>query len=112
MDKCVYEPIYGQFPNCDGACKKGKDNLCPYYLVDKVWHIMQYWKKDAGVTTPVLWRWDNKRNKVCLYTTRPGYFIGLYGELYKRFLKLLCEADERITENGVDIIECDDGIGD
>lgn len=113
MDRCIYEPLHGQFPDCDGACRKGENNICPYYLVDKVWHIMHDWKKEANVETPIVWKWDSKRNKICIYTTKPGYFIGLHGKRYQKFVKILSEADpEHFKENGVDIVECDDGIGD
>ena len=114
MDYCVYEAVHGDNNrDCNGACNRGKDSFCPYYNVDKVWHIMNDWRRDARVTTPIIWRWDSRRNKVCLYTTHPGYFIGKSGERYQRFVKLLCEADpEKFKENGVDIIQCDDSIGD
>ena len=113
MDKCLYEAVLGEYSGCDGICKRGKDSFCPYFYYDKVYHIMRDWQNDAKVTTPILWKWDAKRNKVCLYTTHPGYFIGFHGERYKRFVKLLSEADpEKFKENGVDIIECEDGIGD
>jgi len=114
MDRCIYEPIHGQFPDCDGACKKEKINVCPYYFVDEVWHIMNDWRKDAGVIAPIVWRYDKKRSKVCLYTTRPGYFIGLHGERYQRFWQKLKEVapENQYIQNGIDIIECDDCAGD
>ena len=113
MNRCFYESMHGKPPYCDGACKKGKCNYCPYYYEDKVWNIMFDWKKEAGVTSPIVWKWNNKRNKVCLYTTRPGLLIGRGGEMYQKYVRLLSEANPvKFKENGVDIIECDDGIGD
>lgn len=110
MEKCIYISVHGNQPNCDGTCKR--DN-CPYYYPDTVRNIMFDWKKKAGVTSPIVWRWDNKRNKVCLYTTRPALFLGRGGRMYQKYIHLLSEADPlKFKENGVDIIECDDGIGD
>ena len=110
MNRCLYEPINGSYPDCNGACKTG-NKVCPYYFIDPIAEVMKQWKKDAGVDTPILWKHDHKRNKICLYTTRPGYFIGLHGDCYQKFHKLLKEAmpDDELIQNGIDIIEVDDG---
>ena len=109
MNRCMYEPVRGLTPNCNGACKLG-NKICPYYFIDEVYKVFNEWRKDAGVDTPILWRFDRKRNKVCLYTTRPGYFIGLHGERYQRFMSKLREVDKEKFAGDVDIVECDDGI--
>ena len=112
MDRCMFEPANGREPDCNGACKT-KEYECPYFLIDRVWHTIKEWAEDARVETPILWKRDHKRNKLCLYTTRPGLFIGLHGERYQRFWEKLKEADpnDEFIKNGIDIIECDDGIG-
>ena len=102
----MYEPLYGKYPECSAECE-----TCGYFIEDPVCKIMRDWKEDAGVTTPILWKREPKRNKVCLYTTHPGYFIGKNGERYKRFHKLLQEAtDDQYFKNGIDIIECEDYV--
>jgi ribosomal protein S3 len=73
---------------------------------------MNDWKSEAGVDTSILWKHDYKRNKICLYTTKPGYFIGLNGTRYQKFHTILKEEfpNDQLIQNGIDIIECEDGI--
>lgn len=108
MNGCLYEPIHGEYPKCNGACKRGKNNYCSYYYVDKIWEIIYDWKKEAGVTSAILWKYDTKRNKMCLYTTKPGYFIGLRGNLYQKYFSMLQELNNDYVKNGIDFIECDE----
>lgn len=108
---CLYEPMNGAYPHCNGRCRAGK-KICSYYFIDPVSKVMNDWKKEAGVETPILWKRDSKRNKICLYTTRPGLFIGLHGTTYQKYHDLLKKAmpTDQYIQNGIDIIECDDGI--
>ena len=111
MNRCIYQIAHGVQPNCKGNCKMG-DKKCEYYFVDEVWSIINEWKKEAGVSEPVIWRKDYKRNKVCMYTTKPGLFIGYHGDRYKKYhekIKNAIGADE-LFKNGIDFIECDDFI--
>ena len=105
MDQCTLDKNI----KCDGKCKFGKDNYCYFMYVDEVWHIMQEWKKEAGVKEPIIWKKDRKRNKVCLYTTKPGYFIGPYGALYEKYYEKLKDKNE-CFKNGLDFVDCDDYI--
>lgn len=109
MNQCIYEPLNGSYPNCNGACKTG-EATCAYYFIDPVWNIINEWKKEAGVNKPVLWKFDRKRNKVCLYTTRPGLFIGRAGSTYQKYIAKLRETKNEKFRNDIDIIECEDGI--
>ena len=110
MNRCMYESINGSSPDCNGACERGKNNSCPYYYIDSIWNIFSEWKKEAGVKEPILWKFDRKRNNVCLYTTKPGYFIGLHGNLYQKYMTRLRETKNEKFQNNIDIIECEDGI--
>jgi hypothetical protein len=106
MDKCIYEPIHGEYPKCNGACKKGKDNYCCYYFTDDFWHTMNDWKKEAGVTSPVQWKVDDRKHKIYIYTNRPGYFIGYHGKLYEKYKPLL----NKTIQHEIEFVECDDYI--
>jgi len=108
---CMYEAMHGIQPDCNGVCKAGTA-ICQYFFVDPVTKIIGDWKREVHVNTPILWVRDRKRNKLCLYTTRPGYFIGLHGSTYQKYHALLKEAmpNDQFIQNGIDIIECDDGI--
>ena len=97
-------------PDCNGVCKAGPGHICNYYYIDKVAEVIRQWKREAGVDTPVLWKFDRKRNKVCLYSTKPGFLIGLHGGLYNKYLPKLIEADKEKFQNGIDIIECEEGV--
>ena len=109
MNKCIYEPIHGEMPNCSGACSRGEDR-CVYYYIDEIWKIMNAWKKESGVTSAILWKYDHKRDKICLYTTRPGWFIGKNGERYNKYNAMLCQLNISYVKNGVEFIECDEFI--
>lgn len=109
MNMCLYEPMNGSYPQCDGKCK-WKDGKCPYYFVDVIYAVMNAWKSEAETDTPILWKYERKRNKVCLYTTKPGRMIGGSGKLYNKYLKKLQELSPEYFKNGIDIIECEDGI--
>lgn len=110
MNYCIYEPIHGKQANCNGVCQTA-DKFCPYYFVDTVLQIISDWKKEAGVESPVLYKFDHKGNKLILYTTRPGFMIGYHGRLYNKYLKLLQEDSigTIYAAKGIEFVECDDG---
>ena len=112
MNKCIYEPIHGSYPNCNGACKTGPDKHCPYYFIDDIWETMAQWKREAHVDTPIMWKFDRERNKMCVYTTRPGYLIGYHGGLVEKYRALLKERapDNECIQKGIELIEVDDCI--
>lgn len=107
MNQCMYEPINGSFPNCNGACKKGENRVCPYYFEDPICKILGRWKKEASVEDALLITYDYDKKKLIIYTTRPGYLIGRGGERIKRYSELL-RNELRIkfgVSNGDDFIE-------
>lgn len=117
-DKCLYEPINGTYPNCNGACKRGKRS-CEYYFIDEIYHLVKQWKKEAKVETPLLTRMDKQRKKFIIYTTKPGYLIGYKGQLYEKYQDLLldrlrfylCNDSGPLRKDEViEFIECDDAI--
>lgn len=105
MNRCFYKSVHGSFPKCDEKC-----STCSYFYIDPLYTTIEEWKREAGVTNPVLWKFDRNRNKLCLYTTRPGYFIGYHGVLIEKYTNILKEKNCKIGD-GIDLIECDDGIG-
>lgn len=116
---CLYEPINGDYPNCNGACKRGKDKYCPYYFVDEVCEIMHRWKSEAKVKDPVIIKYDYRKKKMIVYTTKPGYLIGPGGSLYLKYKDLLLRhlVLKFTDENGVaelddyiEFVDCDDVI--
>ena len=118
-DMCLYEPIHGDSPDCDGACKKGEGKYCPYYFVDEVCQIIRQWKNEAKVETPILTKYDRKRRKLIIYTTRPGFLIGRAGERLYRYEDTLRDKvtshfiDHRgipKIEHFIEFVECDDAI--
>lgn len=116
---CLFEAINGRYPNCNGACKKGKDRYCSFYYVDEIVKIMYEWKKEAHVETPILTKYDHKNKKFIIYTTKPGYMIGFHGKTYEKYKNLLLEKlrSHFTDHNGVptgkdfiEFIECNDAI--
>ena len=118
-DMCLYEPINGSYPNCDGACKKGKDNYCQYYFVDEICAIVKQWKKEAHVEEPLLIKYDYNRQKMIIYTTRPGRLVGFHGNIIDKYSKLLNEklmlhftTVDGLPKNDdfIELVECDDAV--
>lgn len=118
-NRCIYEPMVGAYPNCDGACKKGKDTYCPYYYVDEVCTLLKRWMTEAQVETPLLIRYDYEKLKLIIYTTDPGKLIGYHGKTITKYSKLLNEklrlkfTGEKGIPQEVDFIElvkCDDAV--
>lgn len=116
---CLYEPINGSNPNCDGACKKGKDNYCQYYFVNEICAIVKQWKKEAHVEEPLLIKYDYNRKKMIIYTTRPGWLVGFHGNIIDKYSKLLNEklilrftTADGIPQNGdfIELVECNDAV--
>lgn len=109
-DFCMYKPMHGEYPsNCEGKeCEE-----CSYFYKDPVIKIMEEWRDDAGIASPILWKYgDNKREKLIIYTRRPGLMIGFKGERINRFhekLKTAMPFNECI-QNGIDFVEVNDGI--
>lgn len=112
MNCCIYEPVHGSYPECNGMCKKGPGKYCAYYFIDDVWETMSKWKKEASVNTPVMWKFDKENNKMRIYTTRPGLLIGYHGELAEKYHKLLKELapDNECIQKGIEFIEINDCI--
>ena len=108
MNHCIYESMTGRSPECNGACSLGKKQKCQYYFIDEVYNTIAEWKREAGVNTPILWNFDYKRNKVCFYTTKPGYMIGKAGVLYNKYIEKLraISITGEVFQNGIDMIEC------
>ena len=48
----------------------------------KIKKIMQAWKKEAGVNTPVAYEYSTD---IIIYTNRPGYLIGRAGTLVEKY---------------------------
>ena len=118
-DMCLYEPIHGDEANCNGVCKRGENQYCPYYFVDEVVAIMREWKKEAHVDSPILTKYDHKRQKFIIYSTKPGFLIGKAGERYFRFREKLLPkirghlGNEQGPPEGDDLIEfieCNDFV--
>lgn len=116
---CIYEPINGSYPCCDGVCKKGNDKYCPYYFVDEICVILKQWQKEAHAETPLLIKYDYKRKKMIIYTTRPGLLIGFHGSIIDKYSKLLNEklmlhftTADGIPQNSdfIELVECDDVV--
>ena len=107
----MYESMHACPPKCNGACQKG-EAVCAYYFIDTILKIVSDWKKEAGVKTPVLYKFDRKRNKMVLYTTRPGFMIGRAGVLYNKYEALLKNdiRGREYVKNGIDIVECEEGV--
>ena len=105
MNRCIYESLHEAFPKCGEKC-----STCEYYYIDHLYTTIEEWKHEAGVESPVLWMFDENRNKLCLYTTRPGYLIGYHGSLIEKYTNILREKNCEIGD-GIDLIECSDGIG-
>ena len=111
MNYCMYESMHGKQADCNGVCQAA-DKICPYYFIDTVLQIIFDWKKEAGVESPVLYKFDRKRNKLVLYTTRPGFMIGRAGNLINKYTDILKNdiRGKSYAKNGIDIIECDEGV--
>ena len=116
-DMCIYESQYGDEPNCEMRCNES----CPYYYVDEALRIIKQWKDEAHVDTPIVIKYDSKKQCMNIYTTKPGYLIGRCGERYYKYRNMLTEAIKRrftIGYNGeeidmdkhIKIIECDDAV--
>ena len=111
---CLYEPIHGEYPDCDANCED-----CSYYYIDEVREIMKQWKQEAKVDTPILTEYDYKRQKFVIYTTKPGYLIGFHGKTYYKYRDLLNDKlrshlsihDKDADEDKlIEFIECDDWV--
>lgn len=105
MNTCLYEPIHGSYPECDGKCKTGPDKHCPYYFIDEVWETMNKWKIEAHVNTPIIWKTDKKT--MYIYTKQPGSLIGCRGALIEKYRNLLDEAG---IKTRIELVECEDCV--
>ena len=112
---CGFEYLHGgAHPNCNGVCKRGSE-VCEWYFEDQVAITVREWRREAGVNSPVLMKYDSKQKKFFIYTTKPGYFIGLDGVLFDRFnekLKPLLREClwPRKGNVSIELIKCDDYI--
>ena len=106
-------------PDCDGKCKKGKNNYCQYYYVDDICKLLSQWATEAVVEEPLLIRYDRERKQLVVYTTKPGYLIGDHGKLINKYSELLKTylrwkfTDADGVPDGDDLIDlvlCDDVI--
>ena len=111
---CIYEPINGSYPNCDGTCK-----YCKYYVIDEICAIVKQWKKEAHVEDPLLIKYDYNRKKMIIYTTRPGLLVGFHGNIIDKYSKPLNEKlmlrftdANGIPQNGdfIELVECNDAV--
>ena len=116
---CLYEPIHGDYPKCNGACKTGKDKHCQYYYIDEICKIIHQWKSEAGVDTAVIIQYDYRKKKMMIFTTKPGYLIGKAGALYLKYSSLLLPhlVSKFTDQNGIaelddyiELVKCDDVI--
>lgn len=110
MDYCLFEPINGREPEWD--CSERDCEKCSYWYIDSLVRIITTWKKEAGVTTPVLYKFDRKKKKIIIYSTRPGLMIGYHGQLVDKYKKLI-QSDgigKSYAEKGIDFVECDEGV--
>lgn len=116
---CLFALKKGNKPDCDGKCKKGKNNYCQYYYVDDICKLLSQWATEAGVKEPLLIRYDRERKKLIIYTTKPGYLIGYHGEIINKYSELLKTylrlkfTDADGVPDGDDLIElvlCDDVV--
>ena len=119
-NQCLYEPIHGQYANCNGACKRGPNNYCPYYFVDPITKIINDWRKEAGVKDPIMIKKDHQNKKLYIYTTKPGYLIGYHGQMINKYRSLLSKKllsyfidHNRIPKdtNFIELVECNEVIG-
>jgi ribosomal protein S3 len=97
----------------------GKDEHCPYYYIDEICKIIHQWKLEAGVDTAVIIKYDYRKKKMMIFTTKPGYLIGKAGALRMKYSSLLLPrlVSKFTDQDGVaelddyiKIIECDDVI--
>lgn len=51
--------------------------------------IITNWKREAGFTRIVQWKYDSTTHILTLFTHSPGYFIGKEGNLYNKYLEIL-----------------------
>ena len=107
MNRCIFEPMNGRAPECDGVCKKGSEH-CTYYFVDPVYKIMRDWKEEAGVNSPILWEMDYVTDKLIVCTIRSGLLIGKSGALVNKYRDRLNEIGK--ASNGVSFVEASDWI--
>lgn len=72
----------------------------------KILKVLKEWKKEAGVKYPCLFKYIGSENKIIIYTSRPGFFIGYHGELVDKYKKkindILRMKKEEITINFVE----------
>ena len=107
MNTCLYEPIHGSFPECDGKCKTGPGRHCAYYFIDEFWKIMSKWKTESRVDKSIMWKFNRDRTKMYVYTTKPGYMIGYHGSLIEKYRNLLKENGFEIE---IEFVECEDCV--
>lgn len=115
---CLFVLKKGSMPDCNGKCKTG-NNYCLYYYVDDICKLLSQWVTEAGIKEPLLIRYDRKRKKLVIYTTKPGFLIGNHGEIINKYSELLKPylrlkfTDTDGVPDGDDFIElilCDDAI--
>ena len=114
----VYKSLNGTLPNCNGVCKT-KDGCCAYYYIDEVCSLLNQWKKEAHVEEPLLIKYDYKKKKMLIYTTKAGLLVGFNGETIDKYEKLLNEklmlrfttADGIPQDsNFIELVECNDVV--
>lgn len=77
---------------------------------DPVIEIIAKWKLDAGVKSPVLIKYDYKTKVLFIYTTHPGYFIGVHGTLFNKYkseiISELMYIFGKTEEPDIKFVEC------
>lgn len=51
--------------------------------------ILKEWKNEAGVKYPTLFKYDRTEKELIIYTSRPGLYIGVHGNLVDKYTKIL-----------------------
>ena len=110
MNRCTYEIAHGTLPDCDGKCSAGKFGHCSYYYVDPLCTLIKEWKREACVEDPVLIKKNSKDHMIMIYTTKPGYFIGYQGELYKKYNDKFKETNTDNDYCCLRVVECQDVV--
>ena len=66
-----------------------KGRFYMYNEYDDIQEIIKQWEDEVGITDTVLYKYDYGRNKLVIYTTRPGILIGYNGATIKKYESLL-----------------------
>ena len=105
MDYCMYKPVHGEFPTCSNNCKE-----CGYHYHDSFGDIIKEWRIEAKVETPVLYKYDSRKQILTLCTSRPGYMIGYHGQLIEKYREKLNKTYVTRQVKEIKFIEVEDEL--